>query len=215
MHACRIIKKEDFIKLLNERSLHNKTGMAICFGFKWNIPLSQGITRVVFFRTDLLCLHLDNSELRLALSPTREHANTHINSKIPVMKIEKVVLRNEWRGIRLLSPRQFVSIFTPRPLWLTWATMCTYRVQTFNFFKTGTISIILSAFENWKFKQSLITMIARWKTWQDFPLKRKLYFHSDLPSTHCTTCWKWSSYEHRVCPSVRPFFCRQFTNVGS
>ena len=31
--------------------------------------------------------------------------------------------------------------------------MCTYRVETFNFFKTGTISIILCAFENRKFKQ--------------------------------------------------------------
>ena len=30
------------------------------------------------------------------------------------------------------------------------------------------------------------------------------FFHSDLPSTHCTTCWKSSSYKHRVCrPSVR------------
>ena len=47
------------------------------------------------------------------------------------------------------SLKQFVSTFTPRPLWLTWATMCTYRVQTSNFFKTGTISIILSAFDNW------------------------------------------------------------------
>ena len=80
------------------------------------------------------------------------------------------------KEISLLSLRQFVSTFTPRPLWLTWATMCTYGVQTFNFFKTGTISIILCAFENWKFKQSLTKMIARWVTWQDFPLKRKLYF---------------------------------------
>ena len=62
------------------------------------------------------------------------------------------------------------------PLWLTWATMCTYRVETFSFFKTGTISNILSTFKNWKFKQSLTKMIARWTTWQDFPLKRKLYF---------------------------------------
>ena len=46
-----------------------------------------------------------------------------------------------------------------------------------NFFKTGTISIIFSAFQNWKFKQSLTKMIERWMTWQDFPLKRKLYFH--------------------------------------
>ena len=29
-------------------------------------------------------------------------------------------------------------------------------------------------------------------------------FYSDLPSTHCTTCWKWSSYKHSVCLSVRP-----------
>ena len=67
------------------------------------------------------------------------------------MNIEKVVLRNEWRGIRSLhvSLRQFVYTFTPRPIWLTWATMCTYRVQTFNFFKTRIISIILSAFEYW------------------------------------------------------------------
>ena len=25
-----------------------------------------------------------------------------------------------------------------------------------------------------------------------------VYFHSDLPSSHCTTCWKWSSYKNRV-----------------
>ena len=37
--------------------------------------------------------------------------------------------------------------------------MCTYSVQDFNFFKTGTILIILSAFENWQFKQSLTKMI--------------------------------------------------------
>ena len=96
------------------------------------------------------------------------------------MKIEKVVLRNEWRGIRSLSLRQFVSTFTPKPQWLTWATMCMYRIQTFNFFKTGTISIILNAFENWKFKQSLTKMIARWMTWQDFLLKRKLYFYLNV-----------------------------------
>ena len=29
------------------------------------------------------------------------------------------------------------------------------------------------------------------------------FFDSDLPSTHCTTCCKWSSYKHRVYPSVR------------
>ena len=34
--------------------------------------------------------------------------------------------------------------------------------------------IILSSFENWKFKQSFTKMIARWITWQDFLLKRKL-----------------------------------------
>ena len=56
---------------------------------------------------------------------------------------------------------QFVSTETPTE-WITWATMCTYRLSTF--FKT-------SAFENWKFKQSLTKMIARWMTWQDFPLK--------------------------------------------
>ena len=123
------------------------------------------------------------------------------------MKIEKVELRNEWWEIRSLSPRQFVSNFTPRPLWLTWATMSTYRVQTFNFFKTGTISIILSAFENWKFKQSLTKMIARWMTWQDFPLKRELYFHSDLPSVHCMTSWKWSPYKHHVCQSIHVDEC--------
>ena len=84
--------------------------------FKLNISLSQGITRVITFRTGLLCLHLDTSKLRLALSATREHANTHINFKSPLMKVEKVVVRNEWRGIRSLSLRQFVSTFTPRPL---------------------------------------------------------------------------------------------------
>ena len=159
--------------------MHNKTEMVIGFGFKWNISLSQGITRVITFRIDLLCLHLDNSELKWLYQPP-ENTQTHINLKTPLMKIEKVVLRNEWRGIRLLSPRQFVSAFTPRLLWLTWATMCTYRLQTFNFFKTGTISIILSAFENWKFKQSLTKMIARWMTWQDFHLKRKLYLEMFL-----------------------------------
>ena len=85
--------------------------------------------------------------------------------------------------------------------------MSTYRVQTFNFFKTGTISIILSAFENWKFKQSLTKMIARWMTWQDFPLKRKLYFHSDLPSIYCMISLKWSPYKHHVCPSVHVDEC--------
>ena len=64
----------------------------------------------------------------------------------------------------------------PETLWLTWATVCTYRVQTFNFFRTGTISFILSAFENWKFKHSLTKIIARWMTWQDFSLKRKHYY---------------------------------------
>ena len=39
------------------------------------------------------------------------------------------------KGIRSLFLKQFVSTFTQRPLWLTWATMCTYRVQTFNFFQ--------------------------------------------------------------------------------
>ena len=58
-------------------SLYNKTEMAIGFGFKWNINLLQGITRVITFRIDLLCLHSDNSELRLVLSATREHANSH------------------------------------------------------------------------------------------------------------------------------------------
>ena len=157
--------------------MHNKSEMAICFGFKWNVSLSQGITRVITFRIDLLCLHLDNSELRSALSATREHANTHINFKTPLIMIEKVVLWNQWRRIRSLSLRQFVSTFTSKPLCLTWATMCTYRVETFNFFKTGTISVILSAFENWSFKWSLTKMIERWMIWQDFSLKRKLYYH--------------------------------------
>ena len=52
------------------------------------------------------------------------------------------------------------------------SSMCTHRVQTFNFFETGTVSIIQSAFENWKFKQR---WSQRWMTWQDFPLKRKIY----------------------------------------
>ena len=39
------------------------------------------------------------------------------------------------------------------------------------------------------------------------------FFHSDSSSTHCTTCWKWSSYKHRVCPSVLPFVRSQFMNV--
>ena len=109
-------------------------------------------------------------------------ANTHINFTTPLMKGEKVAPRNEWRRIRSLSLRQYLSTFNPRPLWLIWATMCTYRVQTFNCFKTGTISIILCAFENWKFKQSLTKMIARWMNWQDFPLKRKLYSMAVLSS---------------------------------
>ena len=38
------------------------------------------------------------------------------------------------------------------------------------------------------------------------------FFHSDLPSTHCTICWKWSFYKHPVCPTVCPFFrCRTTT----
>ena len=59
------------------QSLHNKIEMAIGFGFKLNISLSQGITRVITFRIDLLCLHLDNSDLKLVLSATKEHANKH------------------------------------------------------------------------------------------------------------------------------------------
>ena len=69
--------------------------MAIGFGFKLNISFSQGISSVITFRIDLLCLHSDNSDLRLALTDTREHENTHINFKTPLMKIEKVLLRNE------------------------------------------------------------------------------------------------------------------------
>ena len=67
--------------------------MAIGFGFKWNMSLSQGITRIIIFRIDLLCLHLDNSELNWFYQP--EDTQTHINFKTPLMKIEKVVLRNE------------------------------------------------------------------------------------------------------------------------
>ena len=80
MHV-ELLKKKVLRVILNKRSLHNKTEMAIGFGFKWNMSLSQGITRIITFRIDLLCLHLDNSELRLALSATREHANTHMNLK--------------------------------------------------------------------------------------------------------------------------------------
>ena len=87
------------------------------------------------------------------------------------MKIEKVVhseITDQGSGYYLSD-----SLFLPSPR-DHYDTMCTIRVQTSNFFKIGTISIILSAFENWKFKQSLTKMIARWVTWQDFPLKRKL-----------------------------------------
>ena len=70
-------QKRRFLEFLNEQSLHNKTEMVIGFSFKWKISLSQGITKVITFRIDLLCLHLDKSELRLALLDTREHANTH------------------------------------------------------------------------------------------------------------------------------------------
>ena len=123
-------------KVLKDIKWANKTEMAIAFGFKWTISLSQGITRVITFRIDLLCLHLDNSELQLFLSAAREHANT--NKRTPLMKIENIVLRNEWRGIGSLSLRQFVSTFTLSPLcplWLTWAPLCTYRLQIFNFFQ--------------------------------------------------------------------------------
>ena len=71
-----------------------------------------------------------------------------------VITAEPVKLAEASETKRKESLRQFVFTFAPRPLWLTWATMCTYRVQTFNFFKTGTISIIISAFENWKFDQA-------------------------------------------------------------
>ena len=40
--------------------------------------------------------------------------------------------------------------------------------------------------------------------WHTFGTVCCFIFLSDLPSTHCTTCWKRSSYKHRVCPSVRP-----------
>ena len=36
------------------------------------------------------------------------------------------------------------------------------------------------------------------------------FFHSDLPSTHCTTFWKWSFYKHHVCPSIRPSIWSEF-----
>ena len=48
-------------------------------GFK-SYLMSESCTirqRAITFRIDLLCLHLDNSELKLALSATREHANTY------------------------------------------------------------------------------------------------------------------------------------------
>ena len=38
--------------------------------------------------------------------------------------------------------------------------------------------------------------------WQSLALYA-VVFHLDLPSTHCMTCWKWSSYKHRVCPEER------------
>ena len=43
-----------------------------------------------------------------------------------------------------------------------------------------------------------------------FWLRLALYtFQSDLPSTHDMTCWKWSSYKHRVCPSIHPSVCQK------
>ena len=53
-----------------------------------------------------------------------------------------------------------------------------YRFKSFNFSKTGTISINLSASGNESldyFFYSLTKVIARWMTRQDFPFKRKLY----------------------------------------
>ena len=102
--------------------MHNKTEMAIGFGFKWNRSLSL-----------LTSHHFQNWLALFAFRQFRAkkgligHQRTQINFKTPFMKIEKVVLRNEWRGIRSLSLRQFVSTITPRPLWLTWAIMSTYR----------------------------------------------------------------------------------------
>ena len=146
-----------------------------------NYTSQPSITRVITFRVDLLCLHLDNSELKLVLSVTREHAK-HINFKTPSMKIEKVVLRNEWRGIRSPSLRQFVSTFSPRPLRLTEATMCTYRVQPdFQLFQNWNHFNYSQCIRELKeVKQSLTKMIARWMIWQIFSLKGKLYFSAVL-----------------------------------
>ena len=40
--------------------------------------------------------------------------------------------------------------------------------------------------------------------WYTFGTICCFFFHSDLPSAHCTTCWRWSFHKHRVCPSVHP-----------
>ena len=157
--------------------------MPVCFGFKWNISLSQGITRVITYRIDLLCLHLDNSELRLALSATRKHALSATSEHADKLWNP---INEDWKGCtQKWVTRDQITISQ---------TVCFYlhpeapminlnynvHVQTFNFFKTWTISFILSAFENWKFKQSLTKMITRWITWQDFPLERKFYLDQDV-----------------------------------
>ena len=43
--------------------------------------------------------------------------------------------------------------------------------------------------------------------WHRFGTVCFFFFHSDLPSAHCTTCWKWAAYKHRVCPSVQIVVC--------
>ena len=43
------------------------------------------------------------------------------------------------------------------------------------------------------------------------------FSHSDTPSTHCDTCWKWSFNKHCVCPSVLPqsvYECRVITTTA-
>ena len=68
-----------------------------------------------------------------------------------------------------------ISTFTPRPLWLTWATMCTFQpFQNWNHFNYSH-----SRTESWN------KVWPRWSQdgWlgKDFPLKRKLYYSIYLP----------------------------------
>ena len=66
-----------------------------------------------------LSFYFESVQHRASRWVTREYR--YISSvttmlKTPLMKIEKVVLRNERRGIRSISLRQFVSTFSETPM---------------------------------------------------------------------------------------------------